>query len=411
MESSSTLHPAPGALTVGAFITDEGLEQLARFKYVAGPYTVLDNILNPWWLFVARGVPRWMSPNAVTLVGLTCSLVGLGSVVWIIRGDPAAYIDGHPVFLYVAAAMFAYQTLDAVDGKHARNTNQSTPLGALFDHGCDCVAATGGCMFLEYCSSYPGGEMEEARTSAGLWAFLLPVIAFFAAQWEHLHTHAMPAGGVTEAQYCGIGTMITASFWGPMLFQTDIAPFVPAPLATVLTHLVGGPHGVLLKRVMHFGTTVFASVLIAGSVWRCVRFKSATCLAAFVPIVSLIGLCSMNYTASTGVFITHRILCLTTAGMVMMDLNIRMVVAAVCRFNFPAVQLTMLPLALATLTGFLLPFAGIDKDLSASLHAGLLGLAVTWQICSVLWVSSNTVSRVCGHLNIPFLAALPIKQQ
>jgi hypothetical protein len=33
-----------------------------------------------------------------------------------------------------------YSTLDAIDGKHARKTQQSTPLGALFDHGCDALA-------------------------------------------------------------------------------------------------------------------------------------------------------------------------------------------------------------------------------------------------------------------------------
>lgn len=41
--------------------------------------------------------------------------------------------------LYATAVLFAYQTLDAVDGKHARATKQSSPLGQLFDHGCDAT--------------------------------------------------------------------------------------------------------------------------------------------------------------------------------------------------------------------------------------------------------------------------------
>jgi phosphatidylglycerophosphate synthase len=32
------------------------------------------------------------------------------------------------------------QTFDAVDGKQARRTNSSSPLGELFDHGCDALA-------------------------------------------------------------------------------------------------------------------------------------------------------------------------------------------------------------------------------------------------------------------------------
>ena len=32
------------------------------------------------------------------------------------------------------------QTLDAIDGKHARNTNRQSSLGQLMDHGCDSMA-------------------------------------------------------------------------------------------------------------------------------------------------------------------------------------------------------------------------------------------------------------------------------
>ena len=33
-----------------------------------------------------------------------------------------------------------YQSLDAIDGKQARRTFSNTPLGELFDHGCDAVS-------------------------------------------------------------------------------------------------------------------------------------------------------------------------------------------------------------------------------------------------------------------------------
>lgn len=36
--------------------------------------------------------------------------------------------------------LFVYQTLDAIDGKQARRTNSSSPLGELFDHGCDAMS-------------------------------------------------------------------------------------------------------------------------------------------------------------------------------------------------------------------------------------------------------------------------------
>jgi phosphatidylglycerophosphate synthase len=42
--------------------------------------------------------------------------------------------------LMCAAGIFIYQTLDAIDGKQARRTNSSSPLGELFDHGCDSLS-------------------------------------------------------------------------------------------------------------------------------------------------------------------------------------------------------------------------------------------------------------------------------
>ena len=40
-------------------------------------------------------------------------------------------------FIFAAACTWIYSTLDAIDGKQARRTKSSSPLGQLFDHGCD----------------------------------------------------------------------------------------------------------------------------------------------------------------------------------------------------------------------------------------------------------------------------------
>lgn len=42
-------------------------------------------------------------------------------------------------YLQAALGLFLYQTLDATDGKQARRTNSASPLGELFDHGCDSM--------------------------------------------------------------------------------------------------------------------------------------------------------------------------------------------------------------------------------------------------------------------------------
>ena len=60
------------------------------------------------------------------------------------------YQNSHPLlplqapqwsYLLFVVGLFIYQSLDAVDGKQARRTQSATPLGELFDHGCDALSA------------------------------------------------------------------------------------------------------------------------------------------------------------------------------------------------------------------------------------------------------------------------------
>lgn len=44
-------------------------------------------------------------------------------------------------FFCQAGAYFLYRVLDEVDGKHARNTGNSSPMGMLLDHGVDAFSA------------------------------------------------------------------------------------------------------------------------------------------------------------------------------------------------------------------------------------------------------------------------------
>jgi len=48
----------------------------------------------------------------------------------------------HWVYYYLVFTLLLFQTADAVDGKHARNTGRSSPLGQLIDHGLDILSET-----------------------------------------------------------------------------------------------------------------------------------------------------------------------------------------------------------------------------------------------------------------------------
>lgn len=125
---------------MGKFITPEGLKQLDSYKYKPGKYTWFDNALQPYWNYVVTLVPTWVAPNLITFVGWLCLL---SSTLIILLHD---FTFKHDIpgwcFFIAAISVWAYSTLDAIDGKQARRTQSSSALGQLFDHGCDAFSVS-----------------------------------------------------------------------------------------------------------------------------------------------------------------------------------------------------------------------------------------------------------------------------
>jgi ethanolaminephosphotransferase len=133
---------------------------LSQYRYKSAEWSKADKLLDNWWCFVIRFIPRWLAPNAITLIG-TIALIGslvlahtvnepcpgivhrksvgdaLGNIPQLknINVSIAMGPDYLPPWAnwVIVFAMFVYQTLDAVDGKQARRTRSSSPLGQVRD--------------------------------------------------------------------------------------------------------------------------------------------------------------------------------------------------------------------------------------------------------------------------------------
>lgn len=64
----------------------------------------------------------------------------------------ATQMDSYPipkwVFVVTGVNVFVAYTLDGIDGKQARRTGTSTPMGELFDHGLDSYSTLFICIYL-----------------------------------------------------------------------------------------------------------------------------------------------------------------------------------------------------------------------------------------------------------------------
>ncbi|GMR61045.1 hypothetical protein PMAYCL1PPCAC_31240, partial [Pristionchus mayeri] len=126
-----------------------------------------------------------------------------------------------PSWAYVVAAigLFLYQTLDAIDGKQARRTNSSSPLGELFDHGCDAVSQV--FVTLNICYALSLGKVDNAV----LIVNVLSVIIFYCAHWSTYCTGQLRFArfDVTEAQMVVISVLLITALFGDVLWATEIA--------------------------------------------------------------------------------------------------------------------------------------------------------------------------------------------
>merc|ERR1712166_104189 len=124
-----------------------------------------------------------------------------------------------------------------MDGKQARRTQQSSPLGQLFDHGFDCLCN------LAHISCQAGGYLLLGGTYYFMAFQGSLFFAFFMAQWEEYYTgelpHAMGNFGVTETNY-GLGLFaIYNSFLGKhgreQLWTSLIGDIIP--IQPILQHI------------------------------------------------------------------------------------------------------------------------------------------------------------------------------
>jgi ethanolaminephosphotransferase len=174
-------------------LTVAGLDRIAHHKYVAGGYTWLDNLLNPMWTALTEFLPFRMAPNLVTLCG---AFHGMLCYVWTWIAAPEA-VEAVPPYLLVANAycLFTAYTLDCMDGKQARRTGNSSPLGQLLDHGLDglCVLA------------HVAAVHAWLRAGDTLQLQVVLQLSFYMAQWEEFYTGILPHAtgpiGVTEVNY------------------------------------------------------------------------------------------------------------------------------------------------------------------------------------------------------------------
>lgn len=168
------------------FFSAEEIENAKKYKYNGKDDSICAKLfLRRYWDFLINYIPINMAPNLITLIGFGFEV--LSFVISFIVSEGATIPLPGWVCIINGIFLHIYQTLDNLDGRQARRTGSSSPLGQFFDHGCDAI--TGVFEMMKVVMSFGMGNCIESYIF-----IMLMAIGFFFTSWEEYIRHAFYLG-------------------------------------------------------------------------------------------------------------------------------------------------------------------------------------------------------------------------
>ncbi|KAG7305810.1 hypothetical protein JYU34_009957 [Plutella xylostella] len=354
------------------------LKRLSEHKYSCTSASILDAWLQPWWCWLVSKTPLWLAPNLITILGLIINIVTTLILVWYspdAKSDPPRWA----CFL-CALGVFIYQSLDAIDGKQARRTGSQSPLGELFDHGCDSIStvfiAVGACTAVRL-GEYPTWMFFQCFCAMTL---------FYCAHWQAYVTGTLKMGriDVTEAQYSIILIHLVSAILGPQIWSVQVPPlhveFIVVSncaLVSLAAYLIVG----YARLITRGGVGKNGSTVAGTSILSPVIPFSLVVVPAFI----------IFQKSESLVYETHPILYILTFGMVAAKVTNRLVVAHMTKSEMQYYDWSLLGPAMLFLNQYFN---------NAIPEYYVLWLATIWVCVDLVRYCGQICTEICDHLKI-----------
>ncbi|XP_017001116.1 cholinephosphotransferase 1 isoform X2 [Drosophila takahashii] len=359
-------------------LSAQQLRKLSEHKYSCFSASLLDPLLQPWWNWLVAQTPLWLAPNLITIVGLILNVV---TTLILICYSPNG-VEAPPRWTCVLCALglFIYQSLDSIDGKQARRTNTSSPLGELFDHGCDSISTV--FVALSACISCQLGHYPN-------WLFFqcfCAIALFYCAHWQTYVSGTMRFGriDVTEAQFSIIAIHLVSAVLGPEIWLTKIGiGSIELWYGPAMTTIVCG----LLSL-----TYVF-SVIKAGGVGKNGSTVAGTSvLSPSIPLTLVVLPALMIAQKSPqNIFTEHASVYIMAFGMVAAKVTNKLVIAHMTKSEMEYLDWSLLGPALLFLNQY---FNCIVPEI------WLLWFTLIWGTQDLLRYCAQVCLEICQHLRI-----------
>ena len=178
------------------YISPEYFETIRSYKYKSSDSSIsYKYFMSPLCDYLVNFFPTWLAPNVITISGFFLNLL-----YFLITGYYTKFKGGFipPWACFFSAFCYLlYMILDNIDGKQARRTKSSSPLGLLFDHGTDACTT-----FFITCGLGAILALETIYQYILLWIMI--IVPFYLNNWEEYVTGVMSLpiiNGINEGTF------------------------------------------------------------------------------------------------------------------------------------------------------------------------------------------------------------------
>lgn len=267
-----------------SYVSEDGAKALRAYKYSGGDGSMIYKyVISPAaQKFCDTVVPSWLAPNCITSIGLVSALTA-HLLLWTVLGDQLGGYYPPWVAVFCAICTAFYSFMDNCDGKQARKTGTSSPLGLLFDHGCDSLMPV--IVGINIFAIAQGGN--DLRSILG---FSLATTMFMLPTWEEYYVGSLDLpiiNGATEGILILISVFLfssgvdkiwwTSDFYGIprnyyfLVSMVGVAlPLVALTMAKVYSKVEAKGFPTALSKIgmsgLILGTIIFVSIFSPSNV-------------------------------------------------------------------------------------------------------------------------------------------------
>ncbi|XP_046738583.1 ethanolaminephosphotransferase 1-like isoform X1 [Diprion similis] len=248
------------------YLTQEHLMGFENYKYSSldtSPLSIY--VMHPFWNKVVEYCPKWVAPNLLTFTGFLFTVVNFlmfasYDYYFYASSDDMPEYPNIPRWVYAMAAfnIFMAYTLDGIDGKQARRTQTSGPLGELFDHGLDSWTA----MLITVCMYSIFGRTDHSVAPLRMYFILWNVfVNFYLSHWEKYNTGVLfLPWGYDASMLATIIVFILTTFGGHEAWKFELPGGISA--------------GIMFEMLLYVSALVSNLPMVVWNIYKSYRDKT-----------------------------------------------------------------------------------------------------------------------------------------